>query len=53
MNLQAGGFTGAKVSMELAATSRIEGRQLTVRDGHKGQKEVGSDAPFDNDCAIL
>jgi hypothetical protein len=52
MNLQAGGFTSANVSAELAASSNVEGRQLTVRDGHKVQKEVGSSAGCD-DCAIL
>lgn len=52
MNLQAGGFTSARVNSELAATSHIEGRHLTVRDGSKVQKEVGSSAGCD-DCVIL
>ena len=52
MNLNSGGFTGANVTKELERTAHIEGRQLTVKDGHKVSQEVGSDAAFD-DCVIL
>ncbi|CAJ1962107.1 unnamed protein product [Cylindrotheca closterium] len=51
MNLQAGGFTSHNVYRALSETSGVEGRQLIVRDGHKVQKEVGSNACFD-DCVI-
>jgi len=51
MNLQAGGFTSNNVTRAISETSGIEGRQLVVRDGHKAQKETGSNAAFD-DCVI-
>mmetsp|Transcript_43103 Transcript_43103/g.104320 ORF Transcript_43103/g.104320 Transcript_43103/m.104320 type:complete len:219 (+) Transcript_43103:94-750(+) len=51
MNLQAGGFTSTNVYTALSETSGVQGRQLVVRDGHKKQKQVGSNAALD-DCII-
>ena len=51
LNLQAGGFTSDNVYRALADTSKVEGRQLLVRDGQKPQKKTGSNAAFD-DCVI-
>eukprot|EP00980_Cylindrotheca_fusiformis_P007751 scaffold1648_cov115-Cylindrotheca_fusiformis.AAC.6 len=53
MNLQAGGFSSAKVNRELAATSNIEGRKLTVRDGQTAvPNDPGSTAGCDDICTI-